>query len=259
MLVSDLLMNKWGTAPPCPPLHLELPSSGLFAKRMGVPLAEADPNPGRCWKVWDVASNHGVDTARTGLLRVRVWRLRQPEIPASAGRPARLPGGCQAPLRCVQPTPIVIQRGWRGGGSRPPFGPPARRAPVEVAEGGAAPFRPCRCGVMPERRTAVVTARVSAAEFADWRAKAAAAGVPLSALIRRAMALTRTWTARAAEVERERTREAARIGNNLNQIARWANTHKAAAEAVEVIARLVAIERALAALARFESPDPDAH
>ncbi len=77
--------------------------------------------------------------------------------------------------------------------------------------------------MIPERRTAVVTARVSAAEFADWRAKAAAAGVPLSALIRRAMARTRTWTARAAEVERERTREVGRIGNNLNQIPRSAN------------------------------------
>ena len=74
---------------------------------------------------------------------------------------------------------------------------------------------------MPERRTAVVTARVSAAESADWRAKAKAAGVPLSALIRRAMARTRTWTARAAEVERERTRQVSRIGNNLNQIAKW--------------------------------------
>ena len=147
----------------------------------------------------------------------------------------------------------------RGDGSRPPFEPPARRAPVEVTLGGAAPFPPRRCGVMPERRTAVVTARVSATEFADWRAKAAAAGLPLSALIRRAMARTRTWTARAAEVERERTREVSRIGNNLNQIARWANTHKGAAEAVEVIARLVAIERALGALVRFESLDRDAH
>ena len=95
---------------------------------------------------------------------------------------------------------------------------------------------------MAERRTAVVTARVSAAEFADWRAKAAAAGVPLSALIRRAMARTRMWTAPAAEVERARTRQVARIGNNLNQIA-----------------HLVTVERALAALARVGSSDPDAH
>ena len=60
-----------------------------------------------------------------------------------------------------------------------------------------------------------------------------------------------------AEVERERTREGARIGNNVNQIARWANTHKGAVEAVKVIGHLIAIERALAA--RFESPDHDAH
>ena len=66
---------------------------------------------------------------------------------------------------------------------------------------------------------------------------------------------TRTWTAQAAAVERERTRQIARIGNNPNQIARWANTYKTATEAVEVIAHLVAIERALAALAPVGRPD----
>ena len=44
-------------------------------------------------------------------------------------------------------------------------------------------------------------------------------------------------------------RQLARIGANLNQIARWANIFKANTEAVEVVAHLVAIERALAALA----------
>ena len=39
---------------------------------------------------------------------------------------------------------------------------------------------------------------------------------------------------------------------------RWANTHKGAIEAVEVIGHLTAIERSLATLARFESPDGDA-
>ena len=112
---------------------------------------------------------------------------------------------------------------------------------------------------MADRRTVTVSARVSLAEFADWRTKAAAAGVPLSALLRRAMARTRTWTAPAADVERERTRQVARIGNNLNQIARWANTHASEAEAVEVIAHLVVIERALAALAQVRRADPDAH
>ena len=94
-------------------------------------------------------------------------------------------------------------------------------------------------------RTAIASVRVSEAELAEWRAKVAAAGVPLSELLRRAMARTRTWTAAAAKAEGERTRELARIGSNLNQIARWANTHKENAEAVEVVAHLVAIERAL--------------
>ena len=102
---------------------------------------------------------------------------------------------------------------------------------------------------MPKRvsgnRTLIASARVSEDELAEWRSKAAAAGVPLSELLRRAMGRTRTWTAVAAKVERERTRELARIGSNLNQIARWTNTHKENAEAVEVIAHLVAIERAL--------------
>ena len=111
---------------------------------------------------------------------------------------------------------------------------------------------------MARSRPVIVAVRLTPDESADWRAKAKAAGVPLSALIRRAMAHTRTWTAPAAEVERERTRQVSRIGNNLNQIARWANTHKGAAEAVEIVARLVAIERALRALDPTENPDADA-
>ena len=52
---------------------------------------------------------------------------------------------------------------------------------------------------MAERRTVEVHARVSPAERASWRGKAAAAGVPVSALLRQAMARTRTWTAAAAD------------------------------------------------------------
>ena len=103
---------------------------------------------------------------------------------------------------------------------------------------------------MADRRTAVVRARVLPSEHAAWKTKAAA-GVSPPDLLRQAMARTRTWTARAVAVERERTLQVARIGNNLNQIARWANTHAETAEAVEVIAHLVAIERAIARLARF--------
>ena len=72
------------------------------------------------------------------------------------------------------------------------------------------------------------------------------------------MARARTWTAPAAAVERERTRQVAGIGCNLNQTARWANTHASAAEAV---APLVASRhrRALAAPVPVGHPDPDAY
>ena len=78
--------------------------------------------------------------------------------------------------------------------------------------------------------------RASEAERAEWHAKARSAGLTLSDLVRRSVGRVRTWTVAHAEVERERTRQVARIGNNLNQIARWANTFKANAEALEVVA-----------------------
>ena len=112
------------------------------------------------------------------------------------------------------------------------------------------------------RKSHLVQARISPQEFAAWRAKSLAAGVSSSLLLRQAMAHTGTWTPtvddiereRSREVERERTREVARIGNNLNQISRWANRHKSAAEAVEVIIQLAAVERALQVLAPSGRP-----
>ena len=95
---------------------------------------------------------------------------------------------------------------------------------------------------MADRRTVNVHARLSPAERAVWQAKAAAVGMPLSALLRRAMARTRTWIAPEADIERERTRQVARIGRNLNQLPRWVDTHTAAAEAIGVIPHLVTLE-----------------
>ena len=48
--------------------------------------------------------------------------------------------------------------------------------------------------------------------------------------LRQAMARTRASTAAAVDAERERTRHVARIGNNLNPLARWANRHALAVE-----------------------------
>ena len=104
----------------------------------------------------------------------------------------------------------------------------------------------------------MVAARVTPAEHAAWREKAQAAGVSPSELLRRAMGQTRTWTAPARAIERERTRQIARIGNNLNQLARWANTHASAVEAVSVLTRLVSFERSLLAVARIGEEGGDA-
>ena len=94
-------------------------------------------------------------------------------------------------------------------------------------------------------RAVWVKIRSSDAERAEWHAKARSAGLSLSDLVRRSVGRVRTWTVAHTELERERTRELARIGSNLNQIARWANTYREAADALEVVAHLVAIERAL--------------
>lgn len=96
-----------------------------------------------------------------------------------------------------------------------------------------------------EQRTAIIKIRLTGAEQAAWQAKAEAAGLSVSELIRRAVARVKTWTAANAEVERQRNRELAKIGNNLNQIARWANTHKTAADAIEVVSHLRSIEQLL--------------
>ena len=48
--------------------------------------------------------------------------------------------------------------------------------------------------------------------------------------------------------QREFNLQVARISNNQNQIARWANTYKGAAEATQVIASLAKIESSLLAL-----------
>ena len=107
---------------------------------------------------------------------------------------------------------------------RPPSNP-QRSAPLPEQRAGGVrrPPNPVAGASVAERRTVTVAARVTPAEHAAWQDKAAAAGVSPSALLRQAMSRTRTWTAPALAVERERTRQIARIGSNLNQLARWAS------------------------------------
>ena len=101
--------------------------------------------------------------------------------------------------------------------------------------------------------------KVTPSERAAWKAAAQAEGVTVADLIRKRMgaapegrAPKRTRAARRADPRL--IQAAGRIGSNLNQIARWCNTHCENADAVQVLAALVAIDQALTSFSYRPSP-----
>lgn len=99
------------------------------------------------------------------------------------------------------------------------------------------------------RRDCIVKLRVSAEEKARMEDRALACGCSLSDCIRLRVLECRL---RQTPEEKERLRLLARAGNNLNQLARWANVHKERMETVEIILRLELLWQALR-----ESPPQD--
>jgi Bacterial mobilisation protein (MobC) len=98
------------------------------------------------------------------------------------------------------------------------------------------------------KKTTGINIRLSNEEHLHWQLLAHSSGLSVSELVRTAMVRVRTWTAPDRELEKEKIRQLARIGNNLNQIARWVNTYKGAADSIEIVSHLVAIELALKSL-----------
>ena len=92
-------------------------------------------------------------------------------------------------------------------------------------------------------RSAAVIVRVFPEERDILRLNAGLYGMSMSDYIRQTCLGVRL---RKTPEEKRRLRELARIGANINQLARWANTYKRAAEAVEVLAALADIERRIA-------------
>ena len=139
------------------------------------------------------------------------------------------------------------------GALRSPFEPPACRVPFRASRESGAPSAPHSSQAVHRWLTAaqpVVRARVLPARSTPPGRRRR----PQPAC-RRPTCCGRPWRGRgtwSAGGDRRRARahpcRSPRIGNNLNQIARWANTHaETAMDAVEVIAHLVAIERAMRA------------
>ena len=93
-----------------------------------------------------------------------------------------------------------------------------------------------------ETRTALVKLRVTPAEKDAITAKADSQGQTVTDFIRqRAL----DYRLRQTPLEKDRVRQLARIGVNLNQLARWVNIHKSRAEAIGVLTALVSLEREL--------------
>ena len=102
-----------------------------------------------------------------------------------------------------------------------------------------------------ERRTKWLKVRLTPTENTNLVRISEAAGVSRSALVRdhigKVVIVNR-------EDERARVREIARIGSNLNQLARWANTYKRAAEALPILRALRTIQADVLALRSVDDP-----
>ena len=110
---------------------------------------------------------------------------------------------------------------------------------------------------MPNKvnKTNHIGIRATDAEKLDWELIAHAEGLKVSQLARHLLnnysnshgSKSRSASNKVGDFRsrREFNLQVARIGNNLNQIARWANTYKGAAEATQVITGLARIESAL--------------
>ena len=101
-------------------------------------------------------------------------------------------------------------------------------------------------------RTAAVVVRVFPEERDILRFNAGLHGMSMSEYVRQTCLGIRL---RKTPEEKRRLRELARIGANLNQLAKWANTYKRAAEAVEVLTALAGIERRIAGFASCASAE----
>ena len=99
-------------------------------------------------------------------------------------------------------------------------------------------------------RNAAVLVRLLPEERDMLRANAKLHGLSMSDYIRQTCLGIRL---RRTPEEKRRLRELARIGVNLNQLARWANTCKRAAEAVEVVTALAALERRIGQVAALST------
>jgi hypothetical protein len=118
------------------------------------------------------------------------------------------------------------------------------------------------------KRDKWVHIKVSESERDSWSRLAEANGTTLADLIRQQLGAADmvhrepVKKRRAKRVDPAWIRELAKVGNNLNQIARWANTYKSSAEVMAVLRALLSVERQLSEIPiqpREKQGDSDAY
>lgn len=109
-----------------------------------------------------------------------------------------------------------------------------------------------------QKRDKWVNIKVTQQERNEWQAFAQSKDKNLSDVLRQLIAnemgvkirlenlpVKKKQVRASRKADPELLRELAKVGNNLNQIARWANTYKSDADALEVTQALLAIQRGL--------------
>ncbi|EME7447837.1 TPA: hypothetical protein RG646_RS22750 [Providencia rettgeri] len=96
-------------------------------------------------------------------------------------------------------------------------------------------------------RNNMLRVRFSDAEWQALQDLSESASMTMSEVVRDHLGKV---TIRNRKDERDRVAMLNRINANLNMIARWVNTHKGAADAVQVVTHLMVIEREIKELAK---------
>lgn len=103
-------------------------------------------------------------------------------------------------------------------------------------------------------RAYVAKIRLNDAERQRLTSLAGDAGMKLANFLR--LTATQSVVVNRSDWQR-RTFQLGKIGNNLNQLSRWANTHKTAVEASTVVLALLRIERLLRSEFGLDQASPD--
>ncbi len=110
-------------------------------------------------------------------------------------------------------------------------------------------------GSKPKPKRKFIQVRVSEKEKIRIKNLAKDAGLTLTELMLQAADRVRPWTAPDRKLEQEKIRQVAKIGNNLNQIARAVNTQGIINHELDILSQLKSIQEELRKALFLEGPD----